>query len=243
MQLTSGKVPWTDTAGEGRVRPVGQAHQPGYVTANSAALDWQDAAPLLVQGKAATYLMGNFAVATFKQGGMKERQPGLLRLPRDHPGHSAGRGSADRHLPRRRQGAKHPEKAKKFLAFVASAKVQTKVNEILGQLPMNNQSSVGDDPFLQQGFKMLSTASGMAQFFDRDAPAQWPRRGWRASRNSWRYPDQLDAILARLEQVRQQRLSLIRPDHRGGPTGPSACRFRLPRAGHGAAPRRPETCR
>ena len=34
------------------------------------AIDWQDAAALLSQGKAAHYVMGNFAVPTFKDGGM-----------------------------------------------------------------------------------------------------------------------------------------------------------------------------
>jgi multiple sugar transport system substrate-binding protein len=41
--------------------------EPGFVTANHAAIDWQDAAALLVQGKAANYVMGNFAVASSRK--------------------------------------------------------------------------------------------------------------------------------------------------------------------------------
>jgi multiple sugar transport system substrate-binding protein len=79
------------------------------------------------------------------------------------------------HIP---AGAKNVDDAKKFLAFIATADVQTKLNEALGQLPVNNQSKVGDDPFLQAGFEMLSTADGgIAQFFDRDAPAEMAKVG------------------------------------------------------------------
>ena len=94
--------------------------------------------------------------------------------------------------------------AKRVLAFLASAPEQTKVNEILGQLPVNNQSQVGDDPFLQQGFNMLSTASGLAQFFDRDAPAAMAKAGMEGFQEFMAHPDRVDAILARLESARKR---------------------------------------
>ena len=102
-------------------------------------------------------------------------------------------------------GAKNVEDAKKFMAFVASADVQTKLNTALGQLPVNSGSTVGDDPFLKAGFEMLSTATGgIAQFFDRDAPAEMAKAGMEGFQQFMVQPDQLDAILERLEQVRGQ---------------------------------------
>jgi multiple sugar transport system substrate-binding protein len=101
--------------------------------------------------------------------------------------------------------APNAEDAKAFLAFVAQADVQTKLNAAIGQLPVNNQSSVSDDPFLQEGFTMLSTADGgIAQFFDRDAPAEMAKIAMEGFQQFMVQPDQLDAILERLEQARQR---------------------------------------
>ncbi len=70
---------------------------------------------------------------------------------------------------------------------------------------MNAGSTVGDDPFLKAGFEMLSTTpGGIAQFFDRDAPAEMAKAGMEGFQQFMVQPDQLDAILERLEQVRKQ---------------------------------------
>ncbi len=86
MDLTAGNVSFTDD----RVRAVfekwGELVEPGYFVENHAALDWQDAMPLLVQGEAGMYLMGNFAVATMKDGGLSEDQIGFMQFPEITPG-------------------------------------------------------------------------------------------------------------------------------------------------------------
>jgi multiple sugar transport system substrate-binding protein len=105
------------------------------------------------------------------------------------------------HIPAK---AKNVADAKRFLAFLAQADTQTKMNDTLGQLPVNNQSRVGDDPFLQAGFKMLSTADGLAQFFDRDAPAEMAKIGMEGFQEFMAHPDRIDAILARLETARKR---------------------------------------
>lgn len=202
MDLTSGKVPWTDP----RVKKVFAewAKVLPYTTKNVAAIDWQDAVSNIVQGKAANYVMGNFAVATFKDGGMTDETLGFMDFPEITPGiPRAEEAPTDTiHIP---AGAKNVADAKKFLAYVARADVQTKMNEELGQLPINKNSTVGDDPYLQAGFKILSTADGgIAQFFDRDAPAQMAKAGMEGFQEFMAYPDHLDAILERLEKVRQR---------------------------------------
>lgn len=103
------------------------------------------------------------------------------------------------HIP---SGAKNKEDAKKFLAFIASADVQTKLNGTLGQLPVNNKSAKPSDPFLDAGFAMLSNAYALAQFFDRDAPAEMAKAGMEGFQEFMVKPDQIDAILARLEKTR-----------------------------------------
>ena len=199
MDLTAGKVPWTDP----KVKAVFAewAKVLPYTTANHAAIDWQDAAALLVQGKAANYVMGNFAVATFKQGGMTNDSLGFMLFPEITAGVPRAEDAPTDtfHLT---AGAKNPEDAKVFLAYLASPEAQTKMNMTLEQLPVNNKSSVGDDPFIKAGFEELSSAYALAQFFDRDAPAEMAKVGMEGFQEFMVKPDRLDAILDRLEKAR-----------------------------------------
>jgi multiple sugar transport system substrate-binding protein len=202
MQLTNGEIPWTDDS----VRAVFAEFakiQP-FVTANHAAIDWQDAAAIFARGEAAHYVMGNFAVAVFKEGGMTNETLGFMSFPAITAGIPRGE-EAPTDTIHIAANAPNAEDAKAFLAFVAQADVQTKLNAAIGQLPVNNQSSVSDDPFLQEGFTMLSTADGgIAQFFDRDAPAEMAKIAMEGFQQFMVQPDQLDAILERLEQARQR---------------------------------------
>ncbi len=202
MDLANGKVEWTDP----RVRATFTewAKIQPYITKNHAAIDWQDAAALLVQGKAANYVMGNFAVGVFKEGGMTNDNLGFMQFPEITAGvPRAEEAPTDTiHIP---AGAQNVDDAKKFLAFVASADVQTKLNAALGQLPTNSGSTVPqDDPFLVAGFETLSTATALAQFFDRDAPAEMAKVGMEGFQEFMVNPDRLDAILDRLEKARQR---------------------------------------
>jgi multiple sugar transport system substrate-binding protein len=201
MQLTSGQVEWTDQ------RVVDAFAQwdriaPEYITENHAAIDWQDAAALLINGQAANYVMGNFAVGVFKDGGMTNDTLGFMPFPTINPDVArAEEAPTDTiHIP---AGATNVEDAKLFLAFVARADVQTKLNAALGQLPINAGSTVGDDPFIQAGFDLLSTTpGGIAQFFDRDANAEMAQLGMEGFQEFMVLPENLDDILGRLEQAR-----------------------------------------
>ena len=202
MDLANGKIPYTDESVKKVFMELGKV-QP-YVTANHAAIDWQDAAALLVQGKAANYVMGNFAVGVFKEGGMTNDNLGFMAFPEITPGIPRAEDAPTDtiHIP---AGATNVEDAKTFLAFVASADAQTKLNAAIGQLPTNKNSTVAaDDPFISAGFDLLSNAYALAQFFDRDAPAEMAKAGMEGIQQFLVQPDQLDAILARLEQVRGQ---------------------------------------
>ncbi|NTE88955.1 extracellular solute-binding protein [Agrobacterium rubi] len=201
MQLTSGKVPYTDPRVKAVFEKWAELVKPGYFIENHAAIDWQDAAPQLVQGKAAMYLMGNFAVATFKNGGLKEEQIGFLPFPEITAGIPiAEEAPTDTfHIPK---GAKNKDDAKKFLAYVASPDAQTKMNATMGQLPVNNKAEKPTDPFLEAGFDMLSKATAIAQFYDRDAQAEMAKAGMEGFQEFMVKPDKIDAILARLEKIR-----------------------------------------
>lgn len=199
--LAAGKISWTSPETRAVFDNLGKL-QP-FVTENHAAIDWQDAAAIFVQGKAAHYVMGNFAVGVFKEGGMTNDNLGFMVFPEITPGIArAEEAPTDTiHLT---SGAKNPEDAKKFLAYMASAEAQTKWNAAVGQLPTNKNASVdAADPFLTAGFQSLSSATGgIAQFWDRDADAEYAKAGMEGFQQFLVQPDQLDAILERLEQTR-----------------------------------------
>jgi len=203
MELTSGKVPYTDP----RVRKVfelwAELIEPGYFIENHAAYDWQEAIPFMVQGKAAMYLMGNFAVDVMKNGGLKEEQLGFMQFPEITPGipFAEDAPTDTLHIPAK---AKNKEDAKKFLAYLATPEIQGKMNAILGQLPVNGNATVADDKFLTPGFKMLSNAYALAQFYDRDAKAAMAKAGMEGFQEFMVKPQNADRILARLEKIRKR---------------------------------------
>ncbi len=201
MDLTAGKIPYTDP----RVREVfakwAELIEPGYFIESHAAYDWQEAVPFFVKGEAAMYLMGNFAVDVFKAGGLSPDQIGFLQFPTITPGiPMAEEAPTDTlHIP---SAAKNKADAKKFLAYIARADVQSTLNATLGQLPVNKDAAVPEDKFLAAGFGVLSNAYALAQFYDRDAPADMAKAGMEGFQEFMVKPGNLDRILDRLEKVR-----------------------------------------
>ncbi|HUN92149.1 MAG TPA: extracellular solute-binding protein [Burkholderiaceae bacterium] len=202
MDLTSGKIPYTDKRVQAVFDRWDELTKPGYFLADHASYDWQDAIPMFVKGEAAMYLMGNFAVDPMKKGGLTEAQLGFMQFPKINNVPMAEDAPTDTaHIPVK---AKNKADARKFLAYIARADVQTKVNEILGQLPVNKDASRPNDVYLKDGFTMLSNAYALAQFYDRDAPADMAKAGMEGFQRYMLKPETRKEVLERLEQVRQR---------------------------------------
>lgn len=202
MDLTSGKRSYADREVSAVFDRWDELVKNGYFIEDHAAIDWQEAVPHLVNGKAAMYLMGNFAVAVFVDGGVDKDNLGFFSFPKIADVPRAEDAPIDTiHIP---SNAKNKEDAKLFLAFLAKAETQTMMNDILGQLPVNSGSEVTDDPFLQIGFEMLSTAKGIAQFYDRDAPAEMAKAGMEGFQEYMVNPDRRDEILNRLVETEKR---------------------------------------
>ena len=202
-QLTAGEVKYTDD----RVRAVfenwAKLVEPGYIVENHASMDWQDALTLFNNGEAAMYVIGNFAVNAMRESGLTDEQIGFFPFPVINPDvPQAEEAPTDTfHIP---TNAKNKEDAKKFLAFIASPEAQTKWNEMIKQLPVNSEATPADDKFIKAGFDTLGTATGIAQFYDRDAPAEMAKAGMEGFQEFMIKPDRLDDILKRLDQVQER---------------------------------------
>jgi multiple sugar transport system substrate-binding protein len=205
MDLTAGKISWEDDKVKEIFANWRQLIDMGAFVDNHTSYSWQEALPFMIQGDAASYLMGNFAVAQLRDGGLTDDQLDYYQFPLITEGIPMAEDAPTDtfHIPTQ---AKNKDNARAFLKFVASADVQTDINQgsKLGQLPVNKDSSVDDDKFLQEGFEVLSNAAGLAQFFDRDAPAEMAKAGMEGFQEFMVKPDNLDKILARLEKTRGQ---------------------------------------
>ncbi len=202
-ELTSGKIKYTDPRIQKTFDHWEELVKPGYFIENHATYTWQEALAPMVQGKAAMYIMGNFAVAPLREAGLTDDQLGFFQFPEITPGiEKAEDAPIDTfHIPAK---AKNKEDARTFLAFLANADTQTMVNETLGQLPINKNSTVSDDVFLKAGFEMLSATKDVAQFYDRDADAEMGKAGMDGFQEFMVKPERRQEILERLDKVQEK---------------------------------------
>ena len=205
MQLLQGDASWEDDEVRATFSNWKELIDMGGFIANHQTYSWQEALPFMVNGEAAAYLMGNFAVAPLREAGLSDDQIDFYQFPSINPDVALAEDAPTDtfHIP---SNAKNKDAAREFLRFAASAEEQTIINagDALGQLPVNAKASVDDDEFLNQGFTMLSTNSpgGVAQFFDRDAPAEMAKVAMEGFQEFMVKPEELDKILAKLERSR-----------------------------------------
>ena len=201
--LTAGKIKYTDPRIVDVFNKWKELVEPGYFVENHATMSWQDALAPFVNGEAAMYVMGNFSVAPMREAGLTDDQIDYIPFPTINPDVArAEEAPTDAFfIP---SNAKNKEDARKFLAYVVQPDVQTKWNETLGQLPINSKATPGDDKFIQKGFETVSTASALAQFYDRDAPAEMAKAGMEGFQEFMVKPERMDAILERLDKVQER---------------------------------------
>ncbi len=207
IQLANGEVEWTDDRVRQTFANWRQLIDMGAFIDDHQSYSWQEALPFMVDGEAAAYLMGNFSVAAFREGGLTDDQLDFYQFPTINPDVAPAEDAPTDtfHIA---SGAQNVDAAKEFLRFVTSADVQSEINagDALGQLPVNANATISDDKFIQEGFEMLSNnaSGGIMQFFDRDFPAEMASVGMEGLQEFMVFPDNLDDILARLEDARQR---------------------------------------
>ena len=201
--LTAGEIKYTDERIVQTMKNWEQMiNECGFVD-NHASMSWQDAVAPFANGDAAMYVMGNFSVDAYRNAGLTDEQIDYFQFPEITPGlPRAEEAPADAFfIP---ANAKNPEDAKKFLAFVARPDVQSAWNATIGQLPINSKATVGDDKFIKEGFETVSTAAGLAQFFDRDAPAEMAKAGMEGFQEFMLDTSKMMDVLTRLDEVQAE---------------------------------------
>jgi multiple sugar transport system substrate-binding protein len=205
MELAAGKIAWTDARVRETFANWRKLVDMGAFVDDHQNKDWQQSLPLLVNGDAAAILKGNFAVAPLREAGLDDTKLDFHQFPEITAGIALAEDAPTDtfHIP---ANAENKDNARAFLMHMASAEEQTIINNgaNLGQLPVNSKASIDDDKFLKEGFAMLSSNSpgGVAQFFDRDYPAEMAQGAMEGMQEFMVFPDNLDDILERLEDMR-----------------------------------------
>ena len=99
------------------------------------------------------------------------------------------------------KNAKNKENAKKFMAFLATAKAQEDFCKPLGRLAANIKVAPPSAD-AQNGLEMVMGAKSAMQFYDRDAPEEMAAKGMNAIMDAMADPAKLNEILSNLDQER-----------------------------------------
>ena len=202
--LTAGKIKYTDPRIRATFAKWGEMLDKCSFVKNHATMSWQDAIAPFANGDAAMYVMGNFSVGQYKASGLTDAQIDFFQFPEITAGlPRAEEAPADAFfIPAK---AKNVENAKKFLSFIATPKIQGDWNKAIGQLPPNSAAEVNTgDKFIVEGMATLSTAAGLAQFYDRDAPAAMAKAGMEGFQKFMLDPSTLDSVLTNLDKVQAE---------------------------------------
>ncbi len=201
MQLMGGRIPYTDPRVVALFGKWRELIDHDFFIANHVGMTWQESQALLYQGRSAMMLIGNFITPNFPAEirdqmdffPFPEITPGI-GLYEDAPMNSV-------HIPMR---ARNKRDARKFLAFVARADVQERINEALLQIPVNRAAKVADDRFLRMGQQLLVRADALAQYFDRDTSEELATMAMKGFQEFMVKPDRLERILRDIERARQR---------------------------------------
>lgn len=198
MALMDGKESYTDP----RVKKVFELWadpiKKGYFLENASSYGWQEAIPLLSQGRAAMYLLGPYVMTSLPAE--LHGKIGFFKFPEVKPGvpnfeELSVNGVA---IP---SGAKNKALARQFLAFFAQPENIAAFAKAGAVLPARTDVTL-DDPFSTSQMEHAKAAKGSSQFYDRDTDPEMAQIGMRGFQEFLANPERAEAILQRLEAAR-----------------------------------------
>jgi multiple sugar transport system substrate-binding protein len=197
QKLTNGKVAYTDPAVKKTFNYIADMAKRGYFMPNASSYSWQEAANVLFRGEAGMYLMGQF-IMDVAPADVKSKID-FFRFP------SFGRSDYSVDTPTDGfmipKNAKNKDNAKKFMAFLATAKAQEMFCKPLGRLAANKNVPVPNEE-AKRGLDMVLGAAVATQFYDRDAPEEMAAKGMNAIVDILSNPGNVDSILTELDKER-----------------------------------------
>ena len=201
MQLMSGHTSYLDPKVKNVMSHWKQLIDDKCFNADQAERGFQESQSLLLQGRGAIMLIGNFVTQNIPASETPEinfqRFPTLDRSVTD----AEDAPMEDISIPAHAHNLKD---AQAFLAFVMQPDTQTVINQIEHQIPINRQSKVGDDKYLQAGRTLLAATKDHAQFMDRDTSEDLATIAMKGFAQFMVEPERENQVLATIERARKR---------------------------------------
>ena len=200
INLMLGKTKYTDQGVVNTFKNWARAIDAGCFMDDHQNYSWQEAQPPLINGEAASYLIGNFIVNNLPEE--TQAQLDFYQFPPIDPSLELGE-DAPTEIIFMPANAQNIENGKKFMAFFAQPENLTAMNNVLGQLSTHSGSAAPSDRFQRAGAEMLSK-SKTAQFFDRDTTPEMAKAAMQLMVDFMLEPENMMEILEEIEEERSR---------------------------------------
>ena len=200
IDLMLGKTKYTDQGVVNTFKNWARAIDAGCFMDDHQNYSWQEAQAPLINGEAASYLIGNFIVANLPEE--TQGQLDFYQFPPIDPNMELGE-DAPTEIIFMPANAQNVENGKKFMAFYAQPENLTAMNNVLGQLSTHSGSAAPSDRFQRAGAEMLSK-SKTAQFFDRDTTPEMAKAAMQLMVDFMLEPENMMEILEEIEEERSR---------------------------------------
>ena len=200
IDLMLGKTKYTDEGVVNTFKNWARAIDAGCFMDDHQNYSWQEAQAPLINGEAASYLIGNFIVANLPEE--TQGQLDFYQFPPIDPNMELGE-DAPTEIIFMPANAQNVENGKKFMAFFAQPENLTAMNNVLGQLSTHSGSAAPSDRFQRAGAEMLSK-SKTAQFFDRDTTPEMAKAAMQLMVDFMLEPESMMEILEEIEEERSR---------------------------------------
>ena len=200
IDLMLGKTKYTDEGVVNTFKNWARAVDAGCFMDDHQNYSWQEAQAPLINGEAASYLIGNFIVPNLPEE--TQSQLDFYQFPPIDPNLELGE-DAPTEIIFMPANAQNVENGKKFMAFFAQPENLTFMNDVLKQLSPHSGSPAPTDRFLKAGSEMLSK-SKTAQFFDRDTTPEMAKAAMQLMVDFMLDPESMMDILEEIEEERSR---------------------------------------
>ena len=200
IDLMLGKTKYTDEGVVNTFKNWTKAIEAGCFMDDHQNYSWQEAQAPLINGEAASYLIGNFIVPNLPEDTQSKLD--FYQFPPIDPNLELGE-DAPTEIIFMPSNAQNVENGKKFMAFFSQPENLTYMNNVLKQLSPHSGSPAPTDRFLKAGSEMLSK-SKTAQFFDRDTTPEMAKAAMQLMVEFMLDPESMMDILEEIEEERSR---------------------------------------
>ncbi len=200
--LMKGKISYKDDRVKNVFRYIKKLRDLEYFTAKSDDFEWDKILPFIYREEAAMILMGNFITAVIPPKMLENI--GFFSFPQIKK--DIGRyEEAPLDVLIVSNNGKNKKNALLFLKFIADKEIQSEINQRMGMISPNKLADLGDNYFINEGNKLLKSAAGITQFYDRDTKPEFSEKAMELMKSYLQNTgeDNLDLILSEIERIKQ----------------------------------------